>query len=135
MTPQTLFHAEKPTLTTHPVNGGDALMFTITPPPPQWWWRAMRHHTGADPALERPWDQEHDSRIAVVCPSLDKLTTVIDAINTAVEASNRDYVHELALQRDSAAKLKTDQTQRDNDLTDIQHAIDARYDDRSAGVA
>jgi hypothetical protein len=26
MTPHTSFHAEKPTLATHPVNGGDALI-------------------------------------------------------------------------------------------------------------
>jgi len=134
MTPHTSFHAEKPTLATHPVNGGDALIFTITPSPPQWWWRAMRHHTTADPALQRPWDQEHESRIAVVCPSLDKLTTVIDAVNATVEASNRDYEHELELQRDSAAKLKTDETQRDVYLADIRHAIDARYDNRSTAV-
>jgi hypothetical protein len=135
MTPQTGFHADKPTLTTHPVNGGDALMFTITPSPPPWWWRAMRHHAGSDPVLARPWDQEHESRIAVVCPSLDTLADVIEGINAAVEASNRDYAQELALQRDSAAQLRTDQAQRDQYLTDIQNALDAHYDRHDAAVA
>jgi hypothetical protein len=128
------FHAEKPTVTTHPVNGGDALMFTITPPPPQWWWRAMRHHAGANPALVRPWDQEHEGRIAVVCPSLENLTEVIDAVNAAVAQSNTDYEHELALQRASASQLKTDEAERDQYLSDIRDAIDARYQDHTTAV-
>jgi hypothetical protein len=102
----TAFRANKPTLTTHPVNGGDALLFTITPSPPQWWWRAMRRHATADPTLMRPWDQEHESRIAVVCPPLDELTVVIDAVDAAVEAANRDYEAELMLQRESADRSR-----------------------------
>jgi hypothetical protein len=128
------FHAEKPTVTTHPVNGGDALMFTITPPPPQWWWRAMRHHAGESPTLVRPWDQEHEGRIAVVCPTLEHLTDVIDAINAAVDQSNTDYAQELALQRDAAKQLKTDEAERDQYLSDIRDAIDARYDDHTTAV-
>ncbi len=65
MMTHTAFHAEKPIVTTHPVNGGDPLIFTITPT--------------ADPTLVRPWDQEHKNRIAVVCPDLANLTGVIDA--------------------------------------------------------
>src|SRR6185312_7233487 len=124
----TAFRANKPTLTTHPVNGGDALLFTITPSPPQWWWRAMRRHATADPTLMRPWDQEHESRIAVVCPDLADLAGVIDAIDLAVSQSNSDYAAELALQRDSAAHLKTDADERVQYLSDIRQAIDARYD-------
>jgi hypothetical protein len=124
------FHAQKPILTTHPVNGGDALIFTITPPPPQWWWRALRRRATADPTLVRPWDQEHESRIAVVCPPLDELPGVIDAIDAAVQASNRDYDAELALQHDSAIRLKNDEAERDQYHNDIRRAIDARYDHR-----
>ena len=127
MTTQGPFRAEKPTLTTHPVAGGDALIFPITPPPPQWWWRALRHHMGADPTLTRPWDQEQDCRIAVVCPDMDKLGDVIDAIDAAVEASNRDYEHELALERDSADHLRTAEAERERHLAEIQRALDARY--------
>jgi hypothetical protein len=131
----TTFHAEKPTLTTHPVNGGDALMFMITPPPPQWWWRAMRHHAGASPALIRPWDQEHEGRIAVVSPSLENLTAVIDAINAAVAQSNTDYEHGLALQRDSAKRLKTEEAKRHQYLSDIRDAIDQRYEHHTGAIA
>ena len=35
MTQDLSFHAEKPLLATHPVAGGDALIFSIAPPPPQ----------------------------------------------------------------------------------------------------
>jgi len=122
------FRANKPTLTTHPVNGGDALLFTITPSPPQWWWRAIRRHATADPTLMRPWDQEHESRIAVVCPPLDELTVVIDAVDAAVDAANRDYEAELMLQRESADRLETDEAERDRYHSDIRRAIDARYD-------
>jgi hypothetical protein len=132
---QTAVHAEKPIVTTHPVNGGDALIFTIAPSPPRWWWRALRHHAGADPTLVRPWDQEHENRIAVVCPDLANFTAVIDAIDLAVSQSNIDYAAELALQRDSAAKLKTDEDERVQYLSDIRKAIDARYDRHGAVVA
>jgi hypothetical protein len=124
----TAFRANKPILTTHPVNGGDALIFTITPSPPRWWWRALRHHATADPALVRPWDQEHKNQIAVVCPDLADFAGVIDAIDLAVSQSNSDYAAELALQRDSAAHLKTDADERVQYLSDIRQAIDARYD-------
>jgi hypothetical protein len=117
-------------LTTHPVNGGDALMFTIAPAPPQWWWRAMRHHASANPVLARPWDQEHESRIAVECPSREDLVAVIDAIDAAVEASNRDYERELELERESAAQVETDEAERERYLSDIQRAIDERYKGR-----
>jgi hypothetical protein len=129
------FYATKPILTTHPVNGGDALIFTITPPPPQWWWRALRRHATADSTLVRPWDQEHQSRIAVVCPPLDELPGVIDAIDAAVQASNRDYDAELALQHDSAIWLKNDEAERDQYHSDIRRVIDARYDYRYGPAA
>jgi hypothetical protein len=48
MMTHTAFHAEKPIVTTHPVNGGDPLICTITPT--------------ADPTLVRPWDQEHKTK-------------------------------------------------------------------------
>jgi hypothetical protein len=135
MMTQTAFHAEKPIVTTDPVNGGDALIFTITPSPPRWWWRALRHHAGADPALVRPSDQEHENRIAVACPNLANLTRVIDAIDRAVSQSNSDYAAELALQRDSAAHLKTGEDERVRYLSDVRHAIDARYDGHDVVVA
>ncbi len=125
MTPA--FRAGKPTLTTHPVAGGDALMFPIVPSPPEWWWRVLRHHLADDTALTRPWDQQQDSRIAVVCPSLERLGEVIDAINAAVDASNRDYERELALESEAAAQLRTAEAERERHLSDIQHALDRRY--------
>jgi len=128
MTPELTFQAEKPLLGTHPVNGGDALIFAITPPPPRWWWRAMRRHAGANPALLRPWDQEQDSRITVVCPSLADLTEVLDAVDTCVAQANADYQQELDLQRASAAQLQTDKDDRDQYLENVRHAIDERYD-------
>ena len=131
----TTFHADKPILTIHPVNGGDALIFTITPSPPRWWWRALRHHATADPTLVRPWDQEHKNQIAVVCPDLAKFTSVIDAIDLAVSQSNSDYATELALQRASAAQLRTDEEKRVQYLSDIRDAIDAHYDTQTMVVA
>jgi hypothetical protein len=125
---QVSFQAEKPVLSTHPVNGGDALVFTIAPRPPKWWWRAMRERAGANPVLVRPWDQEHESRMAVVCPTLENLTSVIDAVDSCVTQANDDYRRELELQHDSAEKLKTDLADRERDLHEIQDAIDARYD-------
>jgi hypothetical protein len=124
----TPFHANKPTLTTRPVNGGDALIFTITPSPPRWWWRALRHHATTDPTLVRRWDQKHKNQIAVVCPDLANSTGVIDAIDLAVSQSNSDYAAELALQRASATQLKTDADERAQYLSDIRGAIDAHYD-------
>lgn len=133
MTQDSSFHAEKPLLATHPVAGGDALIFSIEPPPPQWWWRALRRHAGANPALLRPWDREQQGQIAVVCPSLADLPIVVDAINTCVAQANTDYRHELDLQQACAAQLKSDEGDRDQYLHDIQRAIDERYD--NAGVA
>lgn len=135
MTQDLSFHAEKPLLATHPVAGGDALLFSIAPPPPQWWWRALRRHAGANPALLRPWDREHESQIAVVCPSLADLPAVVDAVNTCVAQANTDYRQELDLQRVCAAKLKTDEADRDQYLHDIRHAIDERYDNHGAAAA
>ncbi len=128
MTQELPFHAEKPLLATHPVAGGDALIFPISPPPPQWWWRALRQHAGANPALLRPWDREQESQIAVVCPSVADLPGVIDAIDACVAQANRDYGHERDLQRACATKLNTDEADRDQYLHDIQNGIDDRYD-------
>jgi len=127
MTHDLSFHAEKPLLATHPVAGGDALIFSIAPPPPQWWWRALRRHAGANPALLRPWDREQESQIAVVCPSVADLPLVVDAVNTCVAQANTDYRQELDLQRACAMKLETDEAERDQYLDDIQRAIDERY--------
>lgn len=127
MTPRPLFHAEKPILTTHPVNGGDALVFAIRPPPPRSWWRVMRNHAGANPLLIRPWDQQHEGRIAVVCPSLEKVTEVIDAINAAVHETNNDYERELERRRESSEQLKTVEAEHDRYLSDVRRAIAERY--------
>jgi hypothetical protein len=138
MTQQLSFHAEKPLLATHPVNGGDALIFSIAPPPPKWWWRAMRMRAGANDALVRPWDQEQASRLAVVCPRLADVTAVIDAVDTCVAQANADYEGELDLQRASAAQLKTDKAAHDQYLDDVRRAIDERYGadgDATHGVA
>ena len=131
MTAQARFHADKPTLMTHPAGGGDALVFPITPSPPRWWWRTMRTHAGADPALIRPWDQERESRIAVVCPSLDKVTDIIDAIEAAVRETNHDYDQELDRRRDASERLKTVQDERNRYLSDVRNTIDERYPTRT----
>ena len=127
MTTRVRFHAEKPILTTHPVNGGDALVFAIRPPPPRWWWLAMRNHAGADPALIRPWDQQHESRIAVICPSLEKVTEVIDAMNAAVDETNNDYDRELERRRETSEHLKIVEAEHDRYLSDVGRVIAERY--------
>ena len=91
----------------------------------------MRHHASANPVLIRPWNQEHDDRIAVECPTLDTLADVIAAIDTAVAHANADYEGELTLQRDAANQLKTDEVKRKRHLRDIQHALDQHYDTRT----
>jgi len=58
-----------------------------------------------------------------------------DAIDRAVSQSNSDYAAELALQRDSATQLKTDEDERVQYLSDIRQAIDAHYDKHDAVVA
>ena len=130
MTMQARFRSEKPALTTHPAGGGDALVFPITPAPPRWWWRTMRTHAGANPALIRPWDQERESRIAVACPSLDKVTDIIDAIEAAVLETNRDYERELDCRRDASERLKTVEDERNRYLSDVRNTIDERYPTR-----
>ena len=132
MTTQAPFRAEKPVLTTHPAGGGDALVFPITPPPPRWWWASMRNHAGADPVLIRPWDQAHESRIAVMCPSLEKVTEVIDAIDAAVRETNQDYERELDHRSGASERLKTVEAERARYLSDVRHAIDERYPSRLA---
>lgn len=127
MTTEARFHAEKPTLTTHPAGGGDALVFPITPSPPRWWWRAMRDHAGAAPALIRPWDLERESRIAVTCTSLDRVGPIIDAIEAAVRQTNSDYERELDRRRGASERLETVEAERVSYLSDVGRAIDARY--------
>jgi len=134
MTQHASFHAEKPRIATHPVNGGDALLFSITPSAPRWWWRALRLHAGADPALLRPWDKEQESLIAVVCPTLEGLNAVIDAVNSCVAQANDDYRRELELQHQSAEQLKTDRANRNRYILDLQAAIDERYDRTEVAV-
>jgi hypothetical protein len=131
MTIQARFRTEKPTLTTHPAGGGDALVFPITPTPPRWWWRSMRDHASADPTLIRPWDQAGESRIAVVCPSLDKVAEIIDAIEAAVRETNQDYERELDRRRGASERLTTAEAERTRYLSDVGHAIDERYPSRT----
>lgn len=90
----------------------------------------MRAHAGADPALIRPWDQERESRIAVVCSGLDTVTEVIDAIGTAVRETNQDYERELDRRRGASARLKAVEAERIRYLSDVRHAIDERYPTR-----
>ena len=134
MTQHSAFHAEKPRIATHPVNGGDALLFSITPSPPQWWWRALRVHAAANPALVRPWDKEQESLIAVVCPTLEGLTAVIESMNSCVGQANDDYRRELEAQHQSAEQLKTDRADRTRHVHDLQAAIDELYDQNDAAV-
>jgi hypothetical protein len=72
----------------------------------------MPHHAGADPALIRPWEQERESRIAVLCPSLDSLGQVIDAVEAAVRETNQDYERELDRRRGASERLKTVEAER-----------------------
>jgi hypothetical protein len=90
----------------------------------------MRDHAGADPALIRPWDQVGESRIAVVCPSLDKVAEVIDAIEAAVRETNQDYERELDRRCGASEQLKTVEAERTRYLSDVRHAIDERYPSR-----
>ena len=66
MTDEPETRAGKPTLTTHPVVGGDALRFPITPPPPGLWWIALRRHATANPTLKRPWDRPAENALLVI---------------------------------------------------------------------
>ena len=66
--------------------------------------------------------------MVVVCPDLENLTAVIDAIDSSVAQANEDYRRELELQSESAERLRTDLADRDRHLHEIQHAIDERYD-------
>ena len=127
MTNITPFRAEKPILMKHPLNGGDALMFTITPRPPRAWWRAMRHNTQAHPALRRPWDQEQESRIAVECPPLAQLSEVLDAIDLCVVEATRECERQSELEADSADARNAENVKRARYLIDLQHEIDERY--------
>ncbi len=90
----------------------------------------MRDHAGADPALIRPWDQERESRIAVVCHSLDDVTEVIGAMEAAVRETNQDYERELDRRRGASERLKTVEAERVRYLSDVRHAIDERYPSR-----
>lgn len=69
-----------------------------------------------------------------MCPSLERLGEVIDAIDAAVDASNRDYERELALESEAAAQLRTAEAERERHLNEIQHALDKRYPNVPAPV-
>ena len=121
------FHAEKPILTTHPVVGGDALSFPITPSPPLSWWIEMRGHAHQNPILVRPWDERKDSRFVVECPAVDDLDAVIDAIDQAVAQANGDYQHEVEVGDAEAAASAAEASHRDQLRDELRAAIDARY--------
>jgi hypothetical protein len=121
------FNAERPTLTTHPVIGGDALCFPITPPPPRLWWIHLRAHLHANRALKRPWDQEAQGSLIVECPSAAHLGAVIDAVDSAVQLSNRDYGEDLALVGAAQEKRQADDERHARELEELEAAIAERY--------
>ena len=45
--------AGRPTLTNHPVIGGDALCFPIVPKPPRLWWIHFRSHLHPNPVIRK----------------------------------------------------------------------------------
>lgn len=129
------FHAGKPTLTTHPVIGGDALSFPITPAPPSFWWIAMRRYAHTKAELSRPWDQQSDGRLVVECPRPSGLSAVIDAVDAAVAQANDDYARELELREDAVDERRAEGAKHDRDLAEIQQSLDELYaDDRSTAT-
>jgi hypothetical protein len=121
------FTAGRPTLTMHPVIGGDALSFPITPAPPRLWWIHLRAHLHANDVLKRPWDQEAQSSLIVECPSAANLDAVIDAVNTAVQLSNRDYAEDLALAGSAQEQQRVDDERHVREREELETAIAKRY--------
>jgi hypothetical protein len=128
----TPFRAGKPTLTSHPVIGGDALRFPIAPTPPGLWWIALRGHITANPALKRPWDEQSESALVVECPNLTDLDAVIHAVDDAIERSNRDYADQLTASAGEQERLDAETARRQRERESILSAIDQHYaaDDR-----
>jgi hypothetical protein len=121
------FTAGKPTLTTHPVIGGDALSFPITPPPPRLWWIHLRAHLHSHGVLKRPWDQEAQSSLIVESPNAANLGAVIDAVESAVELSNRDYNEDLALAGSAQEQQRADDERHARERAELEAAIAKRY--------
>ena len=121
------FKAGRPTLTTHPVIGGDALCFPITPVPPRLWWIHLRAHLHSNGVLKRPWDQEAQSSLIVESPTAANLGAVIDAVNSAVEVSNRDYDEDLALAGSAQEQRQADDERHARELEELEAAIAKRY--------
>jgi hypothetical protein len=129
------FHAEKPTLITHPVVGGDALSFPISPTPPLSWWIELRTHAHANPVLVRPWDERKDDAFIVESPTPSNLNAVIDAVDAAVAHANADYQHDGDLREAEAVASNAEEVERDHARQSLQTAIDRRYDPQMTGAA
>jgi hypothetical protein len=121
------FRAGRPTLTVHPVIGGDALSFPITPAPPRLWWIHLRAHLHSNGVLKRPWDQEAQSALIVECPSAANLGAVIDAVDSAVEFSNRDYNEDVALAGSVQEQQRADDERHARERAELEAAIAERY--------
>jgi hypothetical protein len=121
------FTAGRPTLTTHPVVGGDALCFPITPRPPRLWWIHLRAHLHPNAVLKRPWDQEAESSLIVECPTVANLGAVIDAVNSAVQLGNRDYDEDMALAASEKKQHEADERRHHRELEELETAISNRY--------
>ena len=132
--PDQTFHAGKPVLTVHPVGGGEALAFPITPSPPLAWWIELRSHAHANPILVRPWDEQRADRFVVMCPALHGLDQVIDAVDRAVAKANDDSEHERQLGEEAATASRVARAERDREHRAMQLAIDRRYDRHDATV-
>lgn len=123
------FRAGKPSLTTHPVIGGEALRFPIAPSPPGQWWIALRRYATADHQLKRPWDEPRASSLTVECPDAANLDAVIDAVNQVIERANHHYAHELAAGADAQQRVDAESERRQHERESILRAINDRYPD------
>jgi hypothetical protein len=121
------FRAGKPSLTRHPVVGGDALRFPIAPSPPGQWWIALRRYATADPQLTRPWDEPKASSLTVECPDLANLDAVIDAVNQVIQRANHHYDHELASGVEEQERIDAESDRRQHERENILRAINDRY--------
>jgi len=119
--------AGRPTLTNHPVIGGDALCFPIVPKPPRLWWIHFRSHLHPNPVIKRPWDQEAESSLIVECPSAATLESVLDAVDDAVRLSNLDYAEDLVLAVSEQKQRQTDSERHAQELEELQTMIAKRY--------
>jgi hypothetical protein len=129
MADSSTFRAGKPTLTTHPVIGGDALRFPIAPSPPGQWWIALRRYATADQQLTRPWEEPKESSLTVECPDAANLDAVIDAINQVIERANHDYANQLAAGVEAQQRFDAETERRQHERESILRAINDRYSD------